>query len=393
MSWKFINDQDKEAASAKAKTLKEIEKWWSDFKEKSKDVEAYMKGDKDWDISVFMEETLQSIDPNLMWEFGTEGENGYKLAITPETERHLRPLVDTLIEMAPKLPGWAFYAYRQPENLEDTYGLAEMRAGTNIKEMKVFLKEVEGNFIDLSFESPDYKDEDRNGAFVATECLLGEEVLDKWVGVIDAVPKAEGKTMSLDAMAGAVAEAIEKIKSKLPGKPWHQYKSDTTWTGFTLEPDQEDDYSERLDMVAATSFYPEMWKAAHTDWPFDSERFSKFGETFCYLKTDSKGGQAESPESRDELANKLDAALLGAKLGCTIGGASGLRYSYIDLAVSDLEKAIPQIKQICADLGVADRSWLLFFDEELHREWVGMSAKTPSPYMVTEDQGAKTLSS
>ena len=162
-------------------------------------------------------------------------------------------------------------------------------------------------------------------------------------------------------------------------------KEDKSWTGFSLEPDKEDDYEERLDMVAAVSIYPEMWKSAHDGLPFDSVRFSKTGEKFCYLKIDGESGKPQTPEQRDKLAQALDKALREAKVGCTMGGAGGLRYSYIDLALTDILAAAQILKDICKEQAIGQRAWLLFFDDELEREWIGMTDSTTPPYMVNHE--------
>jgi len=47
--------------------------------------------------------------------------------ITPEAKMHLRPMVQTLIERARKLPGWEFYSYRLAENVSVT-----IRMGTTV---------------------------------------------------------------------------------------------------------------------------------------------------------------------------------------------------------------------------------------------------------------------
>jgi hypothetical protein len=52
-------------------------------------------------------------------------------------------------------------------------------------------------------------------------------------------------------------------------------------------------------------------------------------------------------------------------LGCHIGGGTGLRYSYIDLALTDVKKAIPAIQGRLRQGKVPRRSWILFFDGHL----------------------------
>src|SRR5262249_36122763 len=111
-----------------------------------------------------------------------------------------------------------------------------------------------------------------------------------------------------------------------------------------------------------------------------SLRFSKHNERFCYLKMDGTNSYANTPHSRDRLASTLNDRLGEAKLGCTTGGAGGLRYSYIDLALTNVEAALPIIKQTMEYEHMPERSWLLFFDEDWSQEWIGMHDSSPSPF-------------
>jgi hypothetical protein len=135
-------------------------------------------------------------------------------------------------------------------------------------------------------------------------------------------------------------------------------------------------------MMAASSIIPDIWKAAHGDGGFDSARFSKHGERFCYLKMEGKDSYANSPQSRDRLAKTLDERLISHQLGCTTGGASGLKYSYIDLALTNVEESLPVLREALQYEHMPERSWLLFFDVEWNREWAGMFAESPPPPMM-----------
>ena len=68
-----------------------------------------------------------------------------------------------------------------------------------------------------------------------------------------------------------------------------------------------------------------------------------------------------------------------ARAGCVIGGGTGLRYSYIDLALTDVRRGSDLVRQRLRAGNVPKRSWLLFHDCEWAREWVGVWDDTPRP--------------
>src|SRR5262249_55224530 len=128
--------------------------------------------------------------PGLMWEYGpaVKQQEGFRLVITPESQRYLRPLVRTILERAPKLPNWEFYGYRVPETPELTIDTVKGRANVDVSDALVAASPAAGRKIDLYFSFPDQddleEDQARQAAFITTETLLGEQFLDNWVGEI-----------------------------------------------------------------------------------------------------------------------------------------------------------------------------------------------------------------
>jgi hypothetical protein len=148
-------------------------------------------------------------------------------------------------------------------------------------------------------------------------------------------------------------------------------------------PEQAPDYAGRRDVyVGVSRGFAEMWRAAHTPVPFSSTRFSKHGETFCYLKMDgSVGLDATRWKDRGAIEDELDAMLRSTGLGSVVGGATGIRYSYVDFALLRLDDTIPQIVRLLREGRMMERSWILFFDSCWRDEWIGVCERTPPPPM------------
>jgi hypothetical protein len=66
-------------------------------------------------------------------------------------------------------------------------------------------------------------------------------------------------------------------------------------------------------------------------------------------------------------------------VGCVTGGGTGLRYSYVDLALVDLKAGLALAREVLQDGRAPLRSWFLFFDAELQVEWLGVYDDTPAP--------------
>jgi hypothetical protein len=387
MRWRFADPADAENAT-RAKVLGQIDRWWKDFTACAPDFDAYFRRGKEMDVPDWMATHLQVIDHRLCWEFGPGLKGGHRLVITPEVDRHLRPLVDVLLQRAPAIKGWEFYPYRLSDGYDQALAVVKGRTGGSLVGVEVAVLPGEGGFLDLTYFFPEKVafDEKKSAsvAFLATESLLGEQLLDEWIGVIEARPAslpdpAGASRVPASELRTQVAAVLKHLIESLPSEPRYLMGPQKGFI-YKLEPEKQEDYPSRLDLYVAPTTYPEMWKAAHGAGIFYSGRFSSCGETFCYLKLDGRGGLDEEKfPDKASIEDALDAALKPAEAGCVIGGGTGNFYSYIDLALTDMSGAIPIIRRVLRSGNITKRAWLLFFDDTLQSEWIGIWKDTPPP--------------
>jgi hypothetical protein len=407
MRWLYFDATNPDETTAHATVMRKIDDWWRRFAAKTDDLNSLFAQRSEWDLPAWMECHLQAIDENLMWEFGPALRgDGHRLVITPEAETHLRPMVQTILERSPNLPGWEFYPYRVPEDLTMAEHTVAGRTGGDLKDTFASLMVGQHNRINVCYYADSTLGSDDaqalSNAFVATETLLGEELLDRWVGVIsvDRLPKPPGKLgrlmggrqsvrglIPLDRLQPTVVALVSSIQDQLPNKPLYVLQpandsedSQTPHSVLQITPTPADDYPRYLDKYVAVTANVDFWRAAHEDGAFYSERYSRYSETFCYLKLDGSAGLDEEKfPDRASIEDALNEVLVPARAGCAIGGGTGLRYSYIDLALTDVNMAIPLIQSRLRAGNINRRTWLLFFDAPFAHEWVGMYNDTPAP--------------
>jgi hypothetical protein len=393
MRWYFADSANPREAAYKQQTLAAIDAWWRAFQSKTSDLAALFTRQSEWNLPQWMHDHLGAINPALMWEFGPGvRQGGHRLVITPEGNRWLRPVVKTVLERAPQLPGWEFYAYRLPENAETTIQNVQARVGVNITGALVEAKVGNCRKIDLEFTFPSLRgidiDRQHQAAFVATEILMGEQVLDAWIGGIDLAegqPAGRSRALPMERAQATVGSLIRSLTEQLPATRSEDISFEDGWSNVQLEPEPAEDYPARTDLAVASTKAIEQLETHHRGLIFSSACFSRVGEWFCYLKLDASDVPRENiVEFRSLIEDALNPALLQAGVGGCIGGGSGLRYSYIDLALTDISKAVPIIRQVLAAQRAPLRSWLLFFDDDLGREWVGIYQQTPEPPWPTE---------
>lgn len=394
MRWLYYNKTRQNEVSEHDRVIQRIDEWWDEFSRNSERLEGLFRKTEDWDLADWMQRHLQGIQPELMWEYGPAIHvRGHRLVITPETSSELRPLAEAIVARAPKLKGWEFYTYRVEESVETALPTVEARTGLDIADVTVAIKVGNDNRIDLSFRwehMPGSDDQAFDAAFVATETLLGEKMLDRWVGVIDLVdqqsPAEQGQRfLPLDRLQPTFESLVSHTRSQLPSEPYSMSVDEDQWAGLKLDPEEARDYPERCDMMTCITCNPELIAATFSNGPFYSERYSRCRETFCYLKVDSADESATDYQDRDDMEEAVRNALSAQDLGALIGAGTGLRYSYVELALTDVERGIAAIRRAMQEGNVPRRSWILFHDGNMAGEWVGIYDDSPAPPMDKVD--------
>ncbi len=226
----------------------------------------------------------------------------------------------------------------------------------------------------------------RSQAFVLIESALGEDILNRWVGGIEATRKGWGGK-SVDRLPEEVDRLVREISSSLPTTPLYAAPDEAMWSLFELEPTPADDFAAQYDMFVGKSMNGEMWQNTHSGVSFYSGRYSALGEVFCYLKIDgSEGLTGEVFSDKADIEDALDDRLRSEKLGCFVGGGTGLRYSYVDLSLTNVWDAVPVIRSVLRAGNLTRRSWIQFYDTDWQDEWLGIWEDSPPPPLERHDE-------
>lgn len=277
--------------------------------------------------------------------------------------------------------------------------LERVRAETGIDLSRASIRAgfARGHLLDIVVRSAEVSNDRAERARTAAEKLvcgiLGERIANDWIGRIDvaAAPRAgplrvlndgpDGeRSFPVAEFAAAVAAAIRGLHDGLPDRHCWAEGTASDWTLFELEPETAADYGAQDDLVLATSMRPEMLKCFLQGMPFCSERFSRHGEVFCYLKYQSTAASPEARLSeRNRFEDALGARLASSKLGAVVGNGLGIRYMYIDLALTDLALAMESLVRLSRTLKFPEKSWLLFCESDWREHWlsIGKNAGTP----------------
>lgn len=419
MRWRYIDNQSETELLYRRRVLDQIEIWWQLFSKRSKEFESHIKGRRPLpieELARWVDEGLSKINENLLWELWP-GENDVCLfIITPELDHFKRPLVKTIIEMAPEIEGWSFLPVRPALSVDVLESIFESRTGLSIPETKVSCQRSNRNVVDVTFFSDSFSGandrDDIETAYCLCEYLLGEDTLNKWIGNISTevinssasrIVNLFGRdkqldishTKSLSEFAQAVDKVVLEIKVQIDDEPLRLQNLVTpTLVSFKdeeLQPLRRSFVSAKRNIVESIVL----------NGIFYSERFTKHGEKFCYLKI-AEIDQISSFEEFAALRQKIDDSLRAEECGCVFGWGTSPKfegrspalsqsasesslsqsvasYLFVDLALEKIDESIAVLRSIAQSEKLSENSWLLFFDTELEHEWVGLFPETGAP--------------
>lgn len=387
MRWKYPGTEENDPeARARSEIRARIDLWWQSFSERTHDLQRVFDNEAQWDLAGWMATHLPALDPHLAWEFGPGTGKDKRLVITPEREFRLRPLVDEILARAPSLPGWSFSGYRTPEPVGQMARTLSARTGQQPAFTGVGIAPGELNRIDLAFQFPGaflgrHRRIAHAQAILAAEALLGEDLMIDWLGRLDA-PAEVTSPVPPAALARTFAALAGSQRARLPSTPVMHFVDTLSRAAIEMAPKAADDYAHRFDLREAHTVMPDVWRNAHSDQPFSSTRFSRLGETFCYVKIDRRESSERIDPAHDaRLLQSLDAMLRRRCCGCVIGGGTGLRYAYADLALLDMDEAVRGLRAVLQNARVSHRAWIQFFDGTLAAEWIGVWPDSPPPLL------------
>jgi hypothetical protein len=215
-------------------------------------------------------------------------------------------------------------------------------------------------------------------AIVLCTTWIGEELTDRWLGYID-VAASSKPAPRLDALKEQFDSVVSECKRGRQREPYFSVAGDSEWSLLRMKPDPEREITRGSDLFVYRTMDVEFFQTVRSRIPFYSERFSSHGERFCYLMLDGKDAVMEGFADKSEIEDALDAALVPQQLGAVIGSGTGTRYSYIDLAVTDVDKAFTSIIAVLRKGCIVKYALILFHDDEWHDEWIGIYEDTPPP--------------
>lgn len=413
MRWLYIPDEDDPDFIAKQETIARIETWWQDFEKivvplwNSKI--SHVDDPSCIEFTEWVAENINKIHPNIMWESHRKPDETIDFVCTVEDNYNDGALVQTMVSKAPQLKNWRFLTHRTAVEFDSLQIYLQETAGLKIpSDIRVSWVKSKINRIILGYHSSLFTDdlvEDLTLLLKLTSALLGEEMFEKWIDRVEPVKPAStpvrmfnqliGRTnpvtFNINVLQEQCTKMTNQILSSLPDKFFsnrilpHE-RDDTQVFLWNRQPDEDNVPARRRDRLTYNFVVKSLLNAIVSGMYFHSHCHSKLGEVFCYIEmTELESYSKNSLDDRELLAIFIDNRLRKEELGCVFGTGMGFDSCYVDLALRDVEKAIPVLREIATEKNLPEASWLFFYDSNLQDEWVGLHKSTKAPPVVEEE--------
>ena len=309
-----------------------VERFWNWYAEVASRFYETIEAGK---CSTLVPEIAKKVDalvPGLAWVFGPgENGNGHSLTLTGEGDLHRQLLTQYWLARAPKLPGWTFYAARQPGPIKgQRIEMGERKFDPLEFWITPAINSEEKN-VDITVWHPLFdvmpERERWTVLFLFLDEALGEYGTQLWIGEIKLEPKRLADSIPL----GELNEFLKRVETE---QQWEHYPPGEANTLYRCN-EQHRQFLRGdiiLGSTANMKIINEYLEAAGEL----KDPLAGTGADYVFVAFDVRilpaGNQAHA---RGEIEDALDNALRSSGSGRLLGGALGSENAYIDLLLFD----------------------------------------------------------
>jgi hypothetical protein len=341
--------------------------------------------------------SIAAIDARLeLAVFDEDGESARRAELSA-FESSAWPLAELVLAQAPSDIGCVLSLGRTACPLPQA--LADVRATHQLELARATLRAGfgRGHLLEITLGIPGGTggENEQNAAENLVRAVIGERLFETWVGVVHAAPaprmpslrvldvRARHVNLSVDDLFATVSAAVLGVLQGLPPSPRGSLAatgavtgesddaSRAEWTLLEVEPLAEERAGRKDDLLLASTCTPELLRCYLDGSPCSSRRFSRSGEQFVFVSyADDEPTMVRRVARRSAIESALSDCIAGG--GAVTGVGFGLKTSYVDLALSDLETGLMNLVTRLRQLDLPARTFIQFFDSELEEEWLSI---------------------
>jgi hypothetical protein len=301
------------------------------------------------------------IMPGIGWVYGAGLNNeGHSLTLTGEGDIHRQLLTLQWLAKAPLIPGWTFYAARQPgeikghviETLGQRFDPAEIWVTPSLRS--------QDEKIDLTIWHPTWTSlndsQKYTVAFLFLDEALGEYGTDWWIGEMKFGNDRLKDSFPLEEFAGFVERVSrdQGWKKGIPGETFTLYQTKSSTGGFP-----------RADILTQSTAVPKLFVEFMNASGELPDPLAGTGADYVYVALPRDFFlPGEEVAGRGKIEDAIENELSKFSGGRCIGGALGAEHCYIDLLLFDGARSLNAVRSVLGEQQAPARTMIEFFARE-----------------------------
>lgn len=351
----------KAVAPAEATFKGRVERFWEWYTEVSPRFYQIIEAGHCPSLAEEVRNKVEDLIPRFAWVFGPGAEGrGHSFTLSGEGDPHRQLLAIYWLSCAPMLPGWTFYAARQPGSIR---GQRMEIGGQKFDPLEFWLTPVvdrDEEEVDITVWHPLFdKMEERERStvlFLFLDEVLGEYGTQQWIGEIKLNPQRFAESIPLE-------ELLEFIRSVEAEHGWKKFPPGES--GVVYQCDEPHNRFLRGDIVTGSTVHPRLineYLAADGDL---EDPLKGTGADYIFIAFDARVLPAGSEATaRGEIEDALDQALEASTSGRVLGGAWGRTNAYIDLLLFDGPSSVETVLRVLRERALPEGSTINYFAKE-----------------------------
>ncbi|MDR1832207.1 MAG: hypothetical protein LBQ97_05725 [Fusobacteriaceae bacterium] len=280
------------------------------------------------------------------FEFGGNHEFSFSTA----GERYLFYLLPYFVSRAPVdlKYNWTFSPYKMG-GVADSFGFKKEDSVIAIRDIELLVGyDEKQNVFYVGFYNETFAAMDENAAmnmfFVLLDSLVGENVVEMYIGPIERMTKRKGKMIPMKDLYGYIEKKLSDNKRTFFHNPSDSYSA------YEMDPVRGGGLRE--DLFAGTTCFFDLIDEYYGKKREIFDAFTAAGAKACFLYFPHMGaGEETAVHIREEILEKIEKFVLGEKdtgkeIGILLGTGYGVENAYIDLLLYDEDIFLQEVRPL-----------------------------------------------
>ncbi len=333
----------------------QVAEFWQWFPTIAQSLAETIKGDDQEKALAYIGEQfaneVQEKIGGLSWVFGS-GESAGRLSftVTGEGQAARQMLSHFWLSQAIEVPGWDFYAARQPSS-EEHLENCSIEVGETIVDVDSMMiatdVDDENSMVNIRAWHESFENLEDIDRFQILYLLL-----DEALGEFGTQTKLGNIEFKLDVDARPLRELPGYLDTLWSEKGWEEHSPLETYSGYGAEPSEG---FERSDTITGYTCVPNVvLEFLNNEGSLDEDPIEGTGAEYVFVQIERGPESLADPlEFREAIENEISKRLNGGG-GYVVGGATGIQFSYVDIVIFDGNRSLTAIREAMEEMEVDD---------------------------------------